>query len=144
MTTLIKKNKTKFVHLLNACRTKYCKFRIFVRILFSWIAFKDIIAMLKIRNKGMIYVYQYKTTEWFRQFMRVIFSQNFASAKFRENKTLAKMLDSSMKIPLPYPDHVNDPKNNIYTNWKFTQFAMNRKNMSAQNIAIAVLWYCIL
>ena len=30
----------------------------FVRILFSWIALKDIFAMLKIHDYGMIYLYQ--------------------------------------------------------------------------------------
>ena len=31
---------------------------IFAKILFSWIALKDTLATLKIRDKGMIYLYQ--------------------------------------------------------------------------------------
>ena len=38
----------------------------------------------------MDYIYQ-KTTERLRQFVRILFSRNFAYAKFRENKTLAKI-----------------------------------------------------
>ena len=38
----------------------------------------------------MIYLYQYKT-EWFLHLARILFSQNFAYAKFRENKTLVKI-----------------------------------------------------
>ena len=51
---------------------------IFARILFSRIALIDILVV-------------WKTTEWFCHFARVIFSRNFAYAKFRENKVLAKI-----------------------------------------------------
>ena len=62
---------------------------IFERILFSWIALKDIFATLKIPNWSMVYLYQ-ETKEWSHHFASVLFSRNFAYAKFRENKTLAK------------------------------------------------------
>ena len=42
--------------------------------------------MLKIRDQGMIFLYQ-----WFRYFASILFSRNFAYAKFRENKILAKI-----------------------------------------------------
>ena len=38
---------------------------------------KDVFAVLKIRDKGMIYLYQ-STIEWFRHFARILFSRNFA------------------------------------------------------------------
>ena len=37
----------------------------------------------------MIYLHQL-TKKWFRYFMRVLYSRNFASAKFLENKPLQK------------------------------------------------------
>ena len=46
--------------------------------------------MLQIRDKGVIYLYQLMA-EWFRQFVRILYSRNFAHAKFRENKNLAKI-----------------------------------------------------
>ena len=46
--------------------------------------------MLKIRDICMLYLYQ-STTERSRHFTRVLFSRNFAYAKFRENKTLEKI-----------------------------------------------------
>ena len=39
----------------------YCKFEIFVRILFSPIALKDIFVTLEIRDLGMIYLYHEMT-----------------------------------------------------------------------------------
>ena len=75
--------------------------QIFVRILFSWIALKDLLdCYVQILNKGIIYIYQYKTIEWFRQFMRIIFWQNLAFAKFRENKTLAKISEFTVEFYL--------------------------------------------
>ena len=62
----------------------------FAKILFSLIALEDILAMLKIRHWGMIYLYQL-LTEWFLCFARIIFSWNFAYAKFRKNITLVKI-----------------------------------------------------
>ena len=38
----------------------------------------------------MIDLYQ-ETIEWFRHFFGVLFSRNFAYAKFRKNKTLVKI-----------------------------------------------------
>ena len=38
----------------------------------------------------MIYLYK-QTTESFLHFARILFSRNFEHAKFRENKTLAKI-----------------------------------------------------
>ena len=65
---------------------------IFARILFLQIALKYIFVTFKICDKGVIYLYQ-KKTEWLHQFVRILFSRNFAyaNAKFRENKTLAKI-----------------------------------------------------
>ena len=68
---------------------------IFARILFSPITLKDIFATLKICDYGMIYLYQL-TTEWLRHFARILFTRNIASAKFRENKTLAKIFESTV------------------------------------------------
>ena len=65
-------------------------YKIFVRILFSRIALKDIFGTLKIRVFGMIYLHQC-WTKGFRHFANVLFSQNTAYAKFRENKTLGKI-----------------------------------------------------
>ena len=71
-------------------------------------ALKDIFATLEIRDKSIIYMYLYQsTTERSRHFTRVLFSRNFAYesfiftklriyAKFRENKTLAKI--SELKV----------------------------------------------
>ena len=63
---------------------------IFARILFSRISLKGIFATIEIRDLGIIYLYQY-TTEWFYHFARAFISRNFAYAKFRENKPLAKI-----------------------------------------------------
>ena len=46
--------------------------------------------MLKIHDIGMLYL-QRKRTKRFRHFARVLNSRNSASAKFRENKTIAKI-----------------------------------------------------
>ena len=45
--------------------------------------------MFKIRDQGMIYIYQY-TTEWSCHIAKVNFI-HFAYAKFRKNKTLEKI-----------------------------------------------------
>ena len=67
-------------------QTKYCKFRtVFARSLFWRIGLKDIFSMLKNRDFDMIYLQQ-KRTKRFRNFARVLFSRNSASAKFREKK----------------------------------------------------------
>ena len=58
-------------------------------------ALKDIFATLKIRDKGMIYL---STTKGSRHFTRVLFSRNFAYAKFRENKTLAKISEFTVSL----------------------------------------------
>ena len=42
------------------------------------------------RDKCVIYLYQ-STTEWFRHFVRILFTRIFAYVKFRKNKTLAKI-----------------------------------------------------
>ena len=73
-----------FAHTVNS--------EILVKILFSRIALKDIFAMLEIRHLCMIYVYQL-TTELSSHLARPLISRNFAYAKFRENKTLAKILE---------------------------------------------------
>ena len=75
---------------------------IFARILVLRIALKDIFVTFKNRHYGMIYIHQYMT-EWFLHFTRVLFSWNFAYAKFRENKTLAKfpnLLYYVFKLPI--------------------------------------------
>ena len=63
---------------------------IFAIILFSRIALKVIFAKLKIRDFGMIYLHQYRI-KGCRHFTNILFSRNSAYAKFRENKTLAKI-----------------------------------------------------
>ena len=68
----------------------YCKFGYFRENFISRVALKLIFATLKIRDNGVIYLYQ-KTTAWFRHFVMNLFSRNFAYAKFRENLTLAKI-----------------------------------------------------
>ena len=40
---------------------------------------------LKIRDKGLIYLY-HQTTKRFRQFVSILFSRNFTYAKFRKTK----------------------------------------------------------
>ena len=55
---------------------------IFARILFSQIALKGIFAMVKISDLGMIYLHVNRMISTLR---------DFASAKFRENKILAKI-----------------------------------------------------
>ena len=63
---------------------------IFVRILFSRIALKDIFSMLKNCDFGLINLHQ-KRTKRFRYFAWVLFSRNSVAGKFRKNKTLAKI-----------------------------------------------------
>ena len=69
---------------------------IFTRILFSQIALKDILATGKFRDKDMIDLYQW-SIEWFRHFAWILFSPNFAYAKFRENKTRENFRIYSMR-----------------------------------------------
>ena len=56
---------------------------IFARILISRIELKDIFETLKFRDYGILFPIQ--VFELFRNFARVLFSRNFAYAKFREN-----------------------------------------------------------
>ena len=79
---------------------------IFARNLFSRMALKDIFATLKFRDKGMIYPDQ-STAKWSCHFTRVLFSRNFAYktlayAKFRENKTLAKISEFTVTVLLTH------------------------------------------
>ena len=68
---------------------KHSKFGNFRENFISPKALKDIFSILKIHDFSMIYIYQ-KRTKSFCQFVRVLSSQNSTSAKFPENKTLAK------------------------------------------------------
>ena len=54
--------------------------------------------MLKIYNFGMIYLHQ-KRTKRFCHFAWVLFSQNSAIAKFRENNTLVKVSEFTVFAP---------------------------------------------
>ena len=65
----------------------------FSRILFLQIVLKGIFAMLEIRDSGNERVISL--------FVRVLFSCNFAFAKFRENKTLTKILEFTVWSMLP-------------------------------------------
>ena len=52
----------------------------------------------------------YHMTEWFRQFVRILFSRNFAYAKFRENTTLMKIAE--------FTDHDEIKPHQILQGWK--------------------------
>ena len=72
---------------------KYCKFGSFREIFLCDYLLKDLFAMLKICDKGMIYLHQL-TTRVIHPFREgFIFAKTFASAKFHENKTLAKIFE---------------------------------------------------
>ena len=60
-----------------------------VIILFSRIALKDILATRTIRESPDLPISVINRVIW--QFRDTLFSRNFAYAKFRENKTLAKI-----------------------------------------------------
>ena len=64
---------------------------IFARILFSRIALKGIFAMLKISDLGMIYLPVNRMISTLREGFVFTKLRIFASAKFRENKILAKI-----------------------------------------------------
>ena len=70
---------------------------IFARILFSRIlALKVIFTTLKNRDYGMIYLYQ-KTDRMISPFREGYIFTNFTYAKFRENSTLAKISEFTVR-----------------------------------------------
>ena len=74
----------------------------FARILFSRVVLKGIFATQKIRDFDMICLHQIKTKS-FHYFARVLFSRNSAYAKFRENKTLAKISEFTVSLQFVWP-----------------------------------------
>ena len=69
----------------------------FARVLFSRTVIKDIFAMLQICDNGKIYLY-HLTKEQFCHFAGILFSQNFAYAKFCKNKSLTKISEFTVHM----------------------------------------------
>ena len=103
--------RTRLRRIFNNEKRKYCKFGNFHEN-FSRMALKDIFVTLKICYKGMIYLYP-STTKWSPHFTRVLFSRNFAYAKFRENKPSRKFPDLQFVYPSCLPKRALTNKSSL-------------------------------
>ena len=112
-----------------------------MRTFFSWIALKDSLQCGDVKNLRFSQDYLYKyTTEWFCHFARVLFSRNFANAKFRENKVLAKISEFTVSYYLFEPGYVYVFVETVKIQMKCREYATACSLSRQKWLSDAVIW----